>query len=574
VASPGRVLRTVRHLRPVQVWAQAQHVLRGAPRPVRLEGPAPRLRVQRVPAPFLPAPLHARWDGGRRVELIGRPVAFADAIDWDFAGEGPLWAYHLHQFDFARRPGVPPARRAALLADWVARHPKGTGWDPHPISLRTLSWGKLLLTPGALDASPGERERILRSLASQIETLSRHPERRLQANHLFSNLLAVVWGALLLEAPAAVRWRERASAAFGRELDLQIGADGLHEERSPMYHALLLENVLDLLNLARAVADTPGEVAGEAAAWAERLAPVAGRMLGALEVMTQPDGDIALFADSAFDVAHPPALLADYAKALGVAARAPSRPGVLDAGGYVRLEARPFGLLASVAGPSPAHQPGHAHNDALAFELWVEGERVVTDAGVPEYIPGPLRDACRSVRAHATAEIGGREPAELWGAHRVGGRPEVALAAVEPGQRAEATCRGWATRDTLHRRVFEVSPDGVTVSDRIEGRSRPWRVRLPLAPGLEPRLRGSAARVELGDGSRLALDLDTRLAWRLERAPAFPRFGAREDRACLVGEAAAGVREAVVRMAREGPGDARPRGGRRPRRRPAPQKSV
>jgi uncharacterized heparinase superfamily protein len=128
-----------------------------------------------------------------------------------------------------------------------------------------------------------------------------------------------------------------------------------------MYHSLLLENVLDLLNLLRA------NVRPAPAALEPALREAAARMTGALAVLTHPDGEIALFADSAFEIASPPPALMAYAARLGVEPRPPARTGVLEASGYLRLEAGPFSLLASVAGPGPPHQPGHAHCDALAF---------------------------------------------------------------------------------------------------------------------------------------------------------------------------------------------------------------
>jgi len=185
----------------------------------------------------------------------------------------------------------------------------------------------------------------------------------------------------------------------------------------------------------------------------------------------------------------------------------------------------------------PAYQPGHAHADALSFELSVAGERVVTDTGVAEYLPGPLRDRSRATRAHATLEVDGRDQAELWASHRVGGRPSVRLGAVEPGRSLEASCAGWATGDTRHRRVWMLG-DALEVRDSLEGRARPVRLGLPLAPGLEPRLGDGAARLRLASGRWLRIDLPAGVKFRVERAPYFPEFGRVVERAMLVGEAA------------------------------------
>ena len=88
-----------------------------------------------------------------------------------------------------------------------------------------------------------------------------------------------------------------------------------------MYHSLLLENLLDLVNVADS---TPGRLS-------ERLMSLlrdkASQMLGALRVWTHPDGEIALFGDSAFGIAQTPRDLERYAAGLGVEAAGPARQG-------------------------------------------------------------------------------------------------------------------------------------------------------------------------------------------------------------------------------------------------------
>jgi len=522
----GTLLRTLRHLRPVQWTGQLRRRVR-RPQPVAFAGPTPELVAGAPPAAFLASPPGTTSDGRRRFRWLEREVVVDGAIDWDHAADGPLWTFLLHQFHWARDPELGAERRAAAILDWIERHPAGRGWALDPTSFRVLNWTKLLLTPGALPDDPGVRERIARSVAGQCETVARHLETHLLANHYFTNLAALCLAGLAFRGPAADRWLAHAGR-FREQLDEQVPADGLHYERSPMYHAALLEQVLDLVHVGRIGERTPGPLAAA-------LDEAAARMLGALEVVTHPDGEIALFADSAFGFAHPPAALHAYAAALGCAPRAPDPPGLLADAGYVRLEAGPFVLLASIGGPAPAYQVGHAHADGLAFELSVAGERVVTDTGVCEYVPGPLRDASRATRSHATFELDGRDQSELWAAHRLGGRAAVALVSAAPPHRAEGTCRSWFARDSTHRRSFEAHVDGVEIVDRVEGTPRTVRSTLPLAPGIEPTLDGAAASLRTPGGVSLRVELPDGLAWRVERLPYLPSFGRCVERAALVG---------------------------------------
>jgi hypothetical protein len=503
----------------------------GSITPVPWRDPPPELRLGAASTPFLAAPPHVGFDGARGFRLLNREIRFADAIDWDVQEAGPLWAYHLHQFDYLRRPELGPEARVAAMLDWVDRHHRGVGWNPHPTSLRTMNWIKLLLTNGALVLDARDQARLRASLGSQLATLARHLDTHLLANHYLSNLLALVFGGLVFVAERADRWLSLERELLV-ELEEQILSDGAHVERSPMYHALLLEGMLDLLNVAGALPERVSPALDAA------LRDVVPRMLGALEVWTHPDGRIALFGDSAFDIAQEPATLHGYAEALGLSARRPAREGVLERGGFVRLAAGPFSLIASTGEIRPPYQPGHAHADGLSFELCIAAERIVTDTGVPEYVPGELRDLSRATSSHATVEVGGEDQAELWAAHRVGGRPRLSLVALEPGRSAEATCSGWATPATTHRRRFHVEPDRAEIRDRIEGRSEPVRLTLPLAPHLEVRLEGARAQVRLRRGDLLEIVLPEGPAWRLERLPYFPEFGRRLERPGLVGEAA------------------------------------
>lgn len=525
----ARLLRTVRHLRPIQIAGQLERPLRRGRHPRKAAGDTLRLRIAAPHTAFLAAAPHAQASTAKRVVLLNRAVDLGARVDWRDADLGPLWQFHLHYHDWLRAPGLASAERAAILRDWIERHREGVGWHPATISVRAFVWTKLLLAHDRLPRDPALAAALAASLADQLATLAARRERDLLANHYLMNLLALVLGGLLLEGADANRWL-RFEADLRRELAEQILPDGAHFERSPMYHALVLEALLDVLNVAAAA---PGRLpaASEAA-----LRDAGARMLGAHAVWTHPDGEIALFGDSAFGIAPAPGALAEYAARLGLRAWGPRTPGLLDDAGYVRLADGPFTLIASVAGPMPAYQPGHAHCDALSFELSVGSQRVVTDTGVYEYAPGARRDQSRATASHATIQVDGQEQAELWGAHRVGGRPQVVRLGASPPETAEAACRGWSRPAIRVTRRFVLRGGVLQITDCVEGDAHIVTTRLPLAPGLAPRLEGLVARIPLGTGVRLSVDLPPVLSWRVEPQPYFPEFGREIERPCLVGE--------------------------------------
>ena len=68
-------------------------------------------------------------------------------------------------------------------------------------------------------------------------------------------------------------------------------------------------------------------------------------------------------------------------------------------------------------------------------------------------------------RSHSTVEVGGQEQAEIWAAHRVGGRPLVRFVDFQPGTAFEASCQGWSTPDVAHHRRFELVDGGLHIHE-------------------------------------------------------------------------------------------------------------
>src|SRR5205823_8034077 len=112
------------------------------------------------------------------------------------------------------------------------------------------------------------------------------------------------------------------------ELHEQILADGGHYERSPMYHAQILEGCLDLWNIQSAWIKLYPDLAA-------LLVSKLPQMLAWLETMRHPDGEIALCNDAAFRIAPAPALLLDYGRRLGCSWPPPGCCTHLAASGYV-----------------------------------------------------------------------------------------------------------------------------------------------------------------------------------------------------------------------------------------------
>lgn len=431
---------TARHLKPIQVWRRLR---RAEPSVDRVEALPRHHAGNWVPAIKRSNP----WLGRKRWRILNQEQ---EIETWNDSEPDRLWLYHLHYFE---------CPSPQTVAWWIAKNPPGhgTGWEPYPVSRRMANWVAWLFE----DSLAADFRRIVeKSLATQAQWLSQSVEWHLLGNHLLANAKALVMAGAYFEGGAAECWLGEGLAILREQLAEQIREDGGHFELSPMYHALILEDLLDLVNLSNVY---PRLLAKEREGWRE----IASKMLGWLGQMTHPDGQIAYFNDSVQGVAAETADLRGYAARLGVEeAAAP-----LGASGYVRLESGDTVVLFDAGPVGPDYQPGHAHCDLLSVEISHRGSRVISNTGVSTYEPGRVRLAERGTAAHNTVRVDGGEQSEIWSSFRVGRRARVSRRQTDDRWWAEAEHDGYRRLkgDVRHRRHVEVSDGLATVIDRLEG---------------------------------------------------------------------------------------------------------
>lgn len=461
---------TVRYLRPGQIY----HQLRRRLRPPRVPARGPALGALALEGggadalvPFRATPA-GRSDAGA-IRFLNAPQALRPAApDWLAAAAPKLWRYNLHYFDYLQWPGLPATAKAALVDDWIARVPPGApdAWEPYPLSLRIVNWLKYWCSVG--DVRPAWRA----SLDLQVAALAADVEWHLLANHLYKNGKALVMAGALGTSAAARAYLHQGLDILLAETEEQFLADGGHFERSPMYHAIALEDLLDVVNVLGASGAAPHAL--------PPLRAAASRAARFLATIRTGHGEIPLFNDAALGVAVPtPELLAYATAVLGeaVGAEVPGPVRIdLPATGYFGYRSGGDSLVVDCGEVGPDYQPGHAHCDTLAYELCVDGVPVVVDSGTFDYSTGPFRHYLRSTAAHSTVRIDGAEQSEIWGAFRVARRARPrrarlgALAGGRLGFVGEHDGYARLPGRPIHRRHIDVTVAGRwEVRDRIEG---------------------------------------------------------------------------------------------------------
>ncbi len=514
-----RLLRTVSYLKPVQLYGRAFRLVRWqtpdfAPAPPRRPAGGPWIEPVARPQSLF-APTHVRFlnqDG------------MIDATDqWNDPARDKLWLYNLHYFDDLNAQGRETRAdwHRALMARWIAKNPAGTGngWEPYPTSLRIVNWVKWVLQGASLERS------WLDSLATQARWLQANLEWHLLGNHLLENAKALIFAGAFFDGAEAQRWLVRGLSVLDDQLKEQILADGGHFERSPMYHAIVLEDMLDLLNLARRYGVVGEDTTG-------RWRAVARAMRSWLGAMSHPDGGLSFFNDAAFGIAPTRAQLEDYASRLSLDPVSQVKGGItsLKESGYLRAASGDAVVLIDAAPIGPDYLPGHAHADTLSFEMSLGTERVIVNAGTSEYGNGPQRRFERSTAAHSTLELDGQDSSEVWSGFRVGRRARV------NGVRAERQgelCRISASHDgysrlfarRIHHREWALAPGRLLVRDRIEGPFVSAAARFHLPAGITAQVDGCMAQLALPSGRVIRLQSSQPLT--LDNSQWCPEFGLR-----------------------------------------------
>ncbi|OEO28650.1 hypothetical protein VW23_004225 [Devosia insulae DS-56] len=508
-----RLFHTVRRLRPVQVYGRAWRRLELGRIDAR---PSPPVRT--VIGPWAaPAPrersLYAAW----RMRFLNHDGEIAQAAQWEDPSQTRLWLYNLHYFDDLASASDEQHRtlQRQLISRWIAENPpaNGTGWEPYPISLRAANWIKFWLAGNQPEA--GGRD----SLAIQLRWLMTHLEWHLLGNHLLANAKALVLAGLCFEGDEPEGWLRKGLEIYARQLSEQILGDGGHFELSPMYHAIILEDLLDLSNAGRAYGRTEPFFAA--------LPAIIGRMRAWLAAMTHPDGEIALFNDAAFGIAAPPSDLEAYARRLGLPELPPGtgRLRHLAASGYVRLDRGEAAAILDLAAVGPDYLPGHAHADTLSFELSVGDERVIVNGGTSTYERGPLREAQRATRAHSTVEVASQDSSEMWASFRVARRAYVEAAVVADTARETsvlAAHNGYRRLPgkPLHRRSWVMTDNAFEIRDQVTGSQPvPAIARFHLAPSV------AATGDQLITASGRAIRWRSTAPATIEQRDWHPRFG-------------------------------------------------
>jgi len=389
--------------------------------------------------------------------------------DWNRNDLPKLWLYNLHYLEYLWALNYEDSK--SLVLDWIENHTlqqKQLGWESYPTSLRLINLCGVFFSKyrRQIQDDVDFLNRLWASIYLQTQWLSEHLETHLLGNHLFENGAALTFVGSCFSGREAERWLQLGKNILEREITEQMLGDGMHFERSPMYHCRITYLLAMLYNTGHSeLVDLVKE-------------PLI-RTINALIKLTHPDGQIALFNDSAFSVYNVPGELVAYVGEMLVANNGDMRSAAAgpfalpDAGYYGFRDDAGTYIICDAALIGPDYIPGHAHADMFSFELSLKGHPVIVDSGVYDYESSPTRTYCRSTKAHNTVEIEGLDQCEMWAAFRIArrGRPyNVRWKPTQEGFELSAWHDGYKRlkgRPIHHRKFVWRKPGSLRIEDRI-----------------------------------------------------------------------------------------------------------
>ena len=424
------------------------------------------------------------------VEFLNHKGKVNSSTDWNNDQVEKIWLYNLHYFDDLNSFGSHSRKdlQKYWMARWIDENPAALsiGWEPYPTSLRIVNWVKAFLS--GLTHDPV----ILNSLAKQADFLSQNLERHILGNHLFANAKALIFAGTYLKGKVAEDWLKTGLSIYAKELDEQLLQDGGNFELTPMYHVIMLVDLLDLINLWTAY---PNKVN---LAVVEKAKQLATKMLDWLKTMSHIDGEISFFNDSAFGIAPENEIVYGYASKLGLQNLSLNFADLknlmlfnLHDSGYVVTKSKEYSLIADLASVGPRYQPGHAHADTLSYEFSLGMQRVFVNSGISEYGLSRERLRQRETSAHNTVVVNGLSSSQVWSGFRVAKRAsilnKIVNSVADSSVNFSAAHNGFTKQgvNCVHHRHWFADNDSVIVTDRVIGNYINAESYLHLHPEIE-----------------------------------------------------------------------------------------
>ena len=391
-----------------------------------------------------------------------------------------MWSYNCNYLDFINEQTN--FDKTQYIHAWIENTSieDGISFDPYPTSLRIVNLIKWCLSNENYD------EKILNSIYFQTIVLSQNIEWHLLANHIISNLKALIFAGYFFDNDQSKSWLIDGKKNLLEQLDEQILDDGAHCELSPMYHNIIVSDLLDLVqinNLSKTKNDQGFDIA---------LNRKINSMLNWSNNMTHPDNEIAFFNDSTFSICPRFDELKEYKNCITKEQFQEETKNIsyMSDSGYISLQTDLGKMIIDVGNIGIDYNPGHAHADSLSFELSINSKRFFVNSGTSTYSRSKLINFQRSTKSHNTIEVNQTNSSDVWDIFRVGARAKnINTKLINKDNKIiiKSSHNGYKNfiGGSIHQRIWEIEKNKLSIKDKLLGENASGMSRLYLHPDVE-----------------------------------------------------------------------------------------
>lgn len=443
-----------------------------------------------------------------------------------------LWIYNLNYFDYLNSTNTKQRKYyiKLFIERWLreANSQQYVGWDPYPSSIRIVNFIKWL------KSNKYENKFLIESLGNQTEKLSNNIEWHLYGNHLIANAKALIFAGIFFKSLKANKWKVKGVKLLKNQLDEQVLRDGGHFEKSPMYHSIVLEDILDIINIIE------NEKSKKMREFKAELINLAKKMINWLDLMSLPNGELSFFNDTTNGVAPRIIDLLKYSKRLGVNYHKSNSKSFkmnhLKESGFIVISNKNFKSILDVGSIGPKYIPGHAHADTLSFEMCFKNKKFIVNSGISTYQKSKQRLYERGTSAHSTVTINNENSSEIWSSFRVAHKANIVKLILK---KSNQKCNILATHDgyskvfmkNLHSRNWIINKNSLVVTDKMTKKNAYGIANFILHPDIKLNKVGKNLNLSYNNNTIQFSSYENN--FKVIKKPYFPEFNKKIDTNCI-----------------------------------------
>ena len=457
----------------------------------------------------------------------------ANTVLWGGVPDEPLWNYQLHYFEWLfsefQYSDQYLGRSQYFIQSWCTSFGQGEfSLEPYPTSRRLVSWVKYYIQNKMLPEC-----NVLNAMIGQSQFLSKNIENHITGNHLISNYKAMIFVGIYFHMSEMGRgFFNLGITGLIRELKIQVLEDGCHFELSPMYHCMVLVDLIETHSLMELSLDKISEFFSDLEEFSFLIQQKIDQMISYITNLTAGITRIPFINDSCERQVLP---LSDSmfltASRVGDGRSDQKDDMFTPLSGLWRVSRGSFTIIFNVSKFGPDSVNGHSHADTLSFELWFGGRELFVNGGVSTYHDLRARKFERSSAFSNGLTFNGESSSEIWGKFR-SGRMHSNPEAVAIKSKSEISLSGYI-RIALGNggfanwfRNISLQSGLISVTDQVVGTFSSIKFRLRVHPEV---------KVISSDGSSVYLESTGavfKVTWenyivKLRKSYYSPEFGKR-----------------------------------------------